>query len=59
MELAGAFPDVVVGCVRGVEQIRRRIERIVAGTERPRRDKSRQRSWRIPRTIQTPQHDPV
>jgi hypothetical protein len=43
--------------LRRLEQIRRRIERIVAGTERPRRE--RQRTWRASRTVQTPQHDPV
>jgi hypothetical protein len=43
--------------LRRLAQLRRRIERIVAGTERPRG--SRSRSWRIPRTMQTPQHGPV
>jgi hypothetical protein len=45
--------------LRRLEQIRRRIERIVAGTERPRRDRTRPRNWRFARTVQTPQHGPV
>ena len=43
--------------LRRLEQIRRRIDRIVAGTERPRRDQ--QRGWRSGRSVQTPQHDPA
>ena len=43
--------------LRRLEQIRRKIDRIVAGSERPRRE--RERGSRNGRVIQTPQHDPV
>jgi hypothetical protein len=44
--------------LRRLEQIRRRIDRIVAGSERPRVERSR--GWRhISRSAPAPQHDPA